>query len=333
MAEGFVYILRNSYLSGPTGKPVVKIGGTGRCAQKRAGELSGATGVPGTYTVAFTTRIADWPRLEAMVHRALRRFQRGGEFYEIELDEAIGCIKQLKASLTGETTKAHPGRSIIDAGVAANVQFRETETGFAVFVDGVHTGRLDIEEKRARFRFIGGTRREAILDAEILRLTPWQRAGSPEAGIRHARHRAAWIATLVRRFMTPVLEPLPPDPAYLVRLNGLPVAIVTERQIEIVGREARAYELEFVPCPQLPRLEEDFGARVTITPKQSFHVERLFVCIEDLGLEECVTDHLHDRMFVGVWMAQARWAARLELPNCAFDIVLDAKMLPGPRQR
>jgi hypothetical protein len=331
MAEGFVYILRNPYLVSPSGRPVVKIGGTGRRAEKRALELSAATGVPGPYTVAFATRIADWQRLEAMVHRALRRFQRGGEFYEIDIDEAITCIKELKAKLTGETTTAHPGRSIIDPDVAADVRFRKTQTGLAVRVEGELVGHLEIGERQARYRFIGGSHMEAILEAEILRLSPWQRAGVPEAGLRYARRRAAWIATLLKRFTTPAFEPLPPDPAHLVRLNGLPVAVVTERRLLMAGRDVLAYELEFVPCPDSPRLEEDFGARVTITPKQPLSIERVIVCIEDLGLEECVRANLHDRMFAGVWMAQARWVFRAELPNCSVDLVLDAKSLPPPR--
>lgn len=93
MARGFVYILLNPAVPG-----YVKIGKTTQTPEDRAEELSGATGVPMPFVVAYDAVFADCDRAEEYVHALLqaRGVQRtpNREFFALSLREAIAIVME-----------------------------------------------------------------------------------------------------------------------------------------------------------------------------------------------------------------------------------------------
>ena len=76
---------------------LVKIGVTTRSAELRAEELSGPTGVPSAFTVAYEAPVEDCARAEAAVHERLTdfRWNESREFFRIPLREAIIQIEDI----------------------------------------------------------------------------------------------------------------------------------------------------------------------------------------------------------------------------------------------
>ncbi len=81
--NGSVYIATNAYLP-----DLVKIGRSADPARRMI-ELSGAAGVPGSFTLAHAVKVADMHEVEARMHRrfAARRVA-GSEFFKLSVAEA-----------------------------------------------------------------------------------------------------------------------------------------------------------------------------------------------------------------------------------------------------
>jgi T5orf172 domain len=78
MAVGYVYILSNSAM----GK-LLRIGFTCGSVERRARELSGATGVPGAFVVEYFHISVDVEEIESLVHAELNglRYSENREFF------------------------------------------------------------------------------------------------------------------------------------------------------------------------------------------------------------------------------------------------------------
>ena len=90
MSWGFVYILWNESMPG-----LYKIGRTSRSPHARAEELSGATGVPTPFNVAFHAESPDHEQLEIDIHEHFShcRVNGGREFFALEsLREAMAFL-------------------------------------------------------------------------------------------------------------------------------------------------------------------------------------------------------------------------------------------------
>lgn len=90
-SPGYVYVLVNSSMPG-----LVKVGLTERDAQGRAAELSGTTGVPTPFVVAFEQYFTDCQAAEKSIHAELER--RGvrvapnREFFSCTANEVVRLI-------------------------------------------------------------------------------------------------------------------------------------------------------------------------------------------------------------------------------------------------
>ena len=91
---GYVYILVNTSMPG-----LIKVGKTERDCQKRAKEISEATGVPTPFAVAYTLFSEEYERLEDEIHRVLREYRVNPkrEFFRCPVDAAVDILKALHA--------------------------------------------------------------------------------------------------------------------------------------------------------------------------------------------------------------------------------------------
>ena len=95
MNSGYIYILTNPSLA----ETHLKIGRTSRHPDQRAAEISGSTGVPTPFEVAWFGETVDCILAEAIVHEQLSDFRTNTsrEFFELELDEAIRVAERAVA--------------------------------------------------------------------------------------------------------------------------------------------------------------------------------------------------------------------------------------------
>ncbi len=91
MALGYVYILMNSATP-----DMVKIGKTTQSPEGRARELSGETGVPLPYVVAYAEELPYFDEAEQEIHQRLRavRVNPRREFFRIPLKDAIRLVAE-----------------------------------------------------------------------------------------------------------------------------------------------------------------------------------------------------------------------------------------------
>lgn len=87
MNPGYIYILQNPSLA----ETHLKIGRTTRDPEDRAAEISGSTGVPTPFEVAWWSPAVDCQRAETLLHHDLSPFRTNTtrEFFDLELEEAI----------------------------------------------------------------------------------------------------------------------------------------------------------------------------------------------------------------------------------------------------
>jgi formylglycine-generating enzyme required for sulfatase activity len=92
MQRGYVYILFSS--ASPN---LVKIGYTARSPEERARELSGDTGVPLPYTVAWQEELLYFEEAEGEIHTRLERFRVNArrEFFAVPLKDAIQVVREV----------------------------------------------------------------------------------------------------------------------------------------------------------------------------------------------------------------------------------------------
>jgi hypothetical protein len=89
MASGVIYVLTNPALKG-----LLKIGKTTRSVEERAAEISGATGVPTKFLVAYEDFVEDCDLAERRIHTALSQYRYGKdrEFFALKLKDALPVI-------------------------------------------------------------------------------------------------------------------------------------------------------------------------------------------------------------------------------------------------
>lgn len=94
MSAGYIYVLVNSSMPG-----LVKVGKTTRLPRERADELSGVTGVPTPFIVAFDQHFADCDAAEVFVHTKLSekgyRLSEAREFFQAQASEVIRIIASI----------------------------------------------------------------------------------------------------------------------------------------------------------------------------------------------------------------------------------------------
>ena len=95
---GWVYILTNEAMPG-----MVKIGLTTRTPKERAAELSGATGVPLPFVVAWARAVSDCDHVERAVHRMLddKRVSGRRESFRVDVHTARQVIEAVASDKLG----------------------------------------------------------------------------------------------------------------------------------------------------------------------------------------------------------------------------------------
>jgi hypothetical protein len=90
---GWIYIMR----SGSHYTDLYKIGLTRRSSEKRAGELSSATGVPTSFEVLVQWEVGDCSAIEEEIHKRLKplRVNKRREFFRGNLQAIVGVIDQV----------------------------------------------------------------------------------------------------------------------------------------------------------------------------------------------------------------------------------------------
>jgi hypothetical protein len=105
--DQFIYIMINPAMQG-----LLKIGKTNRTPTERAQEISGSTGVPTKFHVAYELRVKDSTRAERLIHEKLMdyRVEMNREFFFLPLDRAISIISNIVSyhDLEAEDIKVHP---------------------------------------------------------------------------------------------------------------------------------------------------------------------------------------------------------------------------------
>lgn len=93
-ANGYIYILINPSMPG-----LLKIGKTCRTSDIRAEELSGGTGVPSDFIVAFEAPVSDCDAAESEIHRELANFRsnQNREFFKLSLRHAVRAVNEIAA--------------------------------------------------------------------------------------------------------------------------------------------------------------------------------------------------------------------------------------------
>lgn len=101
--DQWVYVMSNPTMSG-----VLKIGYTKNDPYERARQLSGATGVALPYKVEYAFKCFNGEQLEHEVHHRLTalRLNSHREFFQIELEQAIGAIEELGANYINNREEA-----------------------------------------------------------------------------------------------------------------------------------------------------------------------------------------------------------------------------------
>ena len=93
--QGFIYALINASLKG-----LVKVGKTKRDTQERANELSGTTGIPTPFIVAYEIFVSDCTQAEEYLHTLLGtkgyRISQNREFFDISLKELIPIMIEVQ---------------------------------------------------------------------------------------------------------------------------------------------------------------------------------------------------------------------------------------------
>jgi hypothetical protein len=91
-SDGKIYILIN-----PSMPNLVKIGKTTRAPEERAAELSGTTGIPTKFFVAYEVTVFDCDSVERDIHNRLSDFRvnEDREFFNIPLKTAIQLVEEI----------------------------------------------------------------------------------------------------------------------------------------------------------------------------------------------------------------------------------------------
>ena len=90
MKPEFIYLLSNASMPG-----ILKVGRTTQNPRKRAEELSGSTGVPTPFSVAYALQVADSASFESHIHELLDQYRinQNREFFSISISKAVEIIE------------------------------------------------------------------------------------------------------------------------------------------------------------------------------------------------------------------------------------------------
>jgi hypothetical protein len=119
MSAGFVYVLVNSSMPG-----IIKVGKTTRTPSERVEELSGVTGVPTPFIVAYEEYFNDCDAAEQFLHTKLTakgmRTSESREFFRAPVSEVVNLIATIPHSsssslglLPGETRSRRPQENLV----------------------------------------------------------------------------------------------------------------------------------------------------------------------------------------------------------------------------
>ncbi|MGN8152514.1 GIY-YIG nuclease family protein [Agrobacterium sp. 22094] len=139
--KGHVYVLSNKSMPG-----VLKIGFTNGDPAKRAGELSGVTGVPTPFRVEWSLPILGSARaIEQRIHAVLVKKKHGKEFFKVSIDEAQSVARrcylelypeaaaELEGSLTASELAAADRRRLLADANARREQAKRDEEAVIAF--------------------------------------------------------------------------------------------------------------------------------------------------------------------------------------------------------
>ncbi|HAS43561.1 MAG TPA: hypothetical protein DCS93_23985 [Microscillaceae bacterium] len=99
--KGYVYLMLN-----PAYRNAIKIGFTTKTSEARALELSGDSGMLGSFMVAYDVQVDNPQKLEAIMHKKLarRRIEAKREFFDVPIKEAIAVLEQSVQELAQQTS-------------------------------------------------------------------------------------------------------------------------------------------------------------------------------------------------------------------------------------
>lgn len=91
--RGMIYILINPSFQ----DAIIKIGKTSRLSEKRAKELSAATGVPTAFRVLWDETVLDMGLAEKLIHKKLnsQRINPKREFFQLPLKDAVRTVLEV----------------------------------------------------------------------------------------------------------------------------------------------------------------------------------------------------------------------------------------------
>ena len=148
-SAGFLYVLVNSAMQG-----LIKVGKTQRNPETRAQELSGVTGIPTPFVVAYHEWFRDCSAAEDFVHTFLEtkgyRVADNREFFSAPVKIAIQAIMQAKAQqdkLYGSPDEASQGGEF-DAGIGRDIGDSEPWADLLQQAEAAHYGLGDAIEDR-----------------------------------------------------------------------------------------------------------------------------------------------------------------------------------------
>lgn len=149
-----MYILSNEAMPG-----IYKIGMTHRNPEYRAEELN-TTGVPVPFIVEYCIYIDDYMKIESIVHRKLKEYRFGKEFFNYNLEKCILCLKETAIEHSSYKEKYR------DSYLAARVEGRAEEylREQMALENRLKTEKLEREklEKERILRDIEAKRREEL---------------------------------------------------------------------------------------------------------------------------------------------------------------------------
>lgn len=182
--RGYVYVLVNSSLPG-----LVKIGKTTRLPSERVQELSGATGVPTPFVVAYEQQFEDCDAVEAYVHAMLERQglrpASNREFFAASPTQVIQLLLGVPPQLTkGNSTEAQAQTAFYDTEAASDAEPWEALMQQAD--DHVHGRNGQLQDYAEAFKLYQDAARLGCAQAyaEMGHLTEWG------MGVRENRNAA-----------------------------------------------------------------------------------------------------------------------------------------------
>lgn len=175
MSAGFIYVLVNSSMPG-----IIKVGKTTRTPSERVEELSGVTGVPTPFIIAYEEHFSDCDAAEQFLHTKLTqlgvRVSDGREFFRAGVSDVIKIIASIPSSLTtfvnrdqnvypaSQETSPEPWKETLQSGddfyFGSGNNLRNYERAYKFYQDAVRLGSLRAIERLGDMHWYGQAVRE-----------------------------------------------------------------------------------------------------------------------------------------------------------------------------